>query len=100
MLETKPAMRPTSNRDGAVTPAFLKAIAEAWNRHDADALMSFMTRGSCVRRIRRPGRLRHKIRGTRYVGWAGVRAGYSELWATFPDAHWARHFECGERGMS
>jgi ketosteroid isomerase-like protein len=31
-----------------------------------------------------------------------VRAGFAEVWATFPDAHWggARHFVCGDRGFS
>ena len=30
-----------------VTPAVLQAFADAWNRHDVDALMSFMTE-DCV----------------------------------------------------
>jgi ketosteroid isomerase-like protein len=40
--------------------------------------------------------------GTRYVGREAVRAGFAEVWATFPDAHWgsARHFVVGERGAS
>jgi ketosteroid isomerase-like protein len=31
-----------------------------------------------------------------------VRAGFAEVWATFPDAHWAaaRHFVVGDRGVS
>jgi len=40
--------------------------------------------------------------GTRYAGHAAVRAGFAEVWATFPDARWssARHFVRGERGVS
>ena len=40
--------------------------------------------------------------GTRYVGREAVRAGFAEVWVTFPDAHWgnARHFVVGERGVS
>jgi ketosteroid isomerase-like protein len=40
--------------------------------------------------------------GARYVGRDAVRAGYAEVWSTFPDAHWggARHFVQGERGVS
>jgi len=43
-----------------------------------------------------------EICGTRYAGRAAVRAGFAEVWATFPDAHWgnARHFVVGERGVS
>jgi ketosteroid isomerase-like protein len=42
------------------------------------------------------------ICGTRYVGHEAVRAGFAEVWAAFPDAHWggARHFIAGERGVS
>jgi len=40
--------------------------------------------------------------GTRYAGRDAVRAGFAEVWATFPDAHLgnARHFVCGDRGVS
>jgi ketosteroid isomerase-like protein len=36
------------------------------------------------------------------VGREAVRAGYEEVFATFPDAHWgnARHFVLGSRGVS
>ena len=40
--------------------------------------------------------------GKRYDGAEAVRAGYVEVWTTFPDAHWgnARHFVAGDRGVS
>jgi ketosteroid isomerase-like protein len=40
--------------------------------------------------------------GTRHAGRDAVRAGFAEVWATFPDAHWgnARHFVSGDRGVS
>jgi ketosteroid isomerase-like protein len=40
--------------------------------------------------------------GKRYVGRDAVRAGYAEVWKTFPDAHWgnARHLVQGDRGLS
>jgi ketosteroid isomerase-like protein len=34
-----------------VTTAVLQAFAEAWNRHDIDALMSFMTGRLCLRSL-------------------------------------------------
>ena len=83
--------------DVPVTPAFLAAFADAWNRHDADALMRFMTDDCVFDASAGP-----EACGTRYVGPAAVRAGYADVWATYPDAHWggARHLVCGERGVS
>jgi steroid delta-isomerase-like uncharacterized protein len=80
-----------------VTPEILQAFADAWNRHDADALMSFMTEDCVFDASAGPDAC-----GTRYAGRAAVRAGYAEVWSIFPDAHWenARHFVQGERGVS
>lgn len=80
-----------------VTTEVLQAFADAWNRHDADALMSFMS-ANCVFEASAGA----EIFGTRYVGCDAVRAGFAEVWATFPDAHWgnARHFVHGDRGVS
>ena len=43
-----------------------------------------------------------EVCGIRYVGVESVRAGFAEVWTTFPDAHWgnARHFVAGDRGAS
>jgi len=80
-----------------VTTEVLQAFAEAWNRHDVDALMSFMTEDCRFEASAGPA-----VRGTSYSGREAVRAGFAEVWATFPDAHWgdARHFVCGDRGVS
>lgn len=81
----------------AVTPEFLQAFADAWNRHDADALMSFMA-DDCVFEASAGA----EAWGTRYVGREAVRAGYADVWSVFPDAHWAnaRHLVQGDRGVS
>ena len=80
-----------------VTPVVLQAFADAWNRHDIDALMSFMSDDCVFEASAGPD-----ICGTRYAGRAAVKAAFAEVWATFPDAHWggARHFVQGERGVS
>jgi len=80
-----------------VTTDMLQAFADAWNRHDVDALMSFMTDDCVFEASAGPD-----VCGTLYEGRKAVRAGFSEVWATFPDAHWgnARHFVCGNRGVS
>src|SRR5215213_8979626 len=80
-----------------VTPEVLQAFADAWNRHDVDALMTFMTDDCVFEASAGPD-----VCGARYVGRDAVRAGFAQVWATFPDAHWgnARHFLQGERGVS
>jgi len=80
-----------------VTTEVLQAFADAWNRHDIDALMSFMS-NDCVFEASAG----QDICGTRYVEHDAVRAGFAEVWTTFPDAHWgnASHFVQGERGVS
>ena len=79
------------------TRELLDAFADAWNRHDADALMAFMTDDCVFESSAGPD-----LCGTRYVGRDAVRAGFVEVWMTFPDAHWgnARHFVDGDRGVS
>jgi steroid delta-isomerase-like uncharacterized protein len=86
-----------ANPNPEVTTHVLQAFAEAWNRHDVEALMSFMTDDCVFEASAGPD-----ICGTRYVGRGAVRAGFAEVWATFPDAHWgdARHLVQGTRGIS
>ena len=86
-----------SNVIPAVTTETLQAFADAWNRHDIDALMSFMTE-DCVFEASAGS----DVCGTRYVGRDAVRASFAEVWATFPDAQWrgARHFVSEDRGVS
>ncbi|WP_041645469.1 nuclear transport factor 2 family protein [Aromatoleum aromaticum] len=85
------------NVKAAVTIEVLQAFAEAWNRHDTEALMSFMSDDCVFEASAGP-----EICGTRYAGREAVRAGFAEVWATFPDAHWgnARHFVHADRGVS
>jgi len=75
----------------------LQAFADAWNRHDIDALMTFMTE-DCIFEASAGD----DVCGTRYAGWDAVRGGFAQVWATFPDAQWrnARHFVSGNRGVS
>jgi steroid delta-isomerase-like uncharacterized protein len=86
-----------SNVTPQITTEILQAFADAWNRHDVDALMSFMTDDRVFESSAGPD-----VCGMRYAGREAVRAGFAEVWATFPDAQWggARHFICGDRGVS
>ena len=81
----------------AITPAFLDAFADAWNRHDTDAILSMMTPDCVFETSRGPD-----VKGTVYSGQEAVRRGVDEVFATFPDAKWsgANHFIAGDRGVS
>ncbi|HWI83660.1 nuclear transport factor 2 family protein [Ramlibacter sp.] len=81
----------------SITVADLRAFADAWNRHDVEALMRFMTHDCVFEASAGP-----QACGTRSVGAVAVRAAFQEVWQTFPDAQWsrARHFICGDRGVS
>ncbi|MDM0030895.1 nuclear transport factor 2 family protein [Variovorax sp. J22P271] len=80
-----------------VSVATLQAFADAWNSHDAEALMSFMTDDCVFEASAGPD-----ICGTSHIGTEAVRAAFSDVWKTFPDARWLdpRHFVCGDRGVS
>lgn len=86
-----------TGKGSEVTTEFLREFADAWNRHDVDAIMSFMTDDCVFEASAGPD-----VCGTRYAGRDAVRAGYAEVFSTFPDAHWggARHFVQGDRGVS
>ena len=64
-----------------VTTELLQAFADAWNRHDVDAIMSFMTDDCVFESSSGPD-----VFGTRYDGREAVRAGFAQVWVTFPDA--------------
>ena len=58
-----------SNVIAEVTTEILQAFADAWNRHDVDALMSFMTEDCVFEASAGPD-----VCGTRYAGREAVRA--------------------------
>jgi len=75
-----------------MTEEQLEVFADAWNRHDVDAIMSFFSE-DCV-----------FIAGwgAKYEGMFQVREGVSEFFAKFPDGRFsdASHFISGDRGVS
>ncbi len=86
-----------TNESKEVTIQLLEAFADAWNRHDVDALMSFMT-DDCI--FESSGG--EQTCGTRYEGAEAVRKGYAKAWEDYPDAKWnnPQHFIHGDRGVS
>ena len=81
----------------AITVDVLQSFADAFNRHDADSLMTFMTEDCVFEASAGPD-----VCGARYAGADAVRAAFVDVWTTFPDAQWsdARHFLSGDRGVS
>lgn len=75
----------------------LDRFAEAWNRHDLDALMSMMTDDCVFEASAGP-----EVNGQRSEGREAVRAAYAAVFAAFPDARWRdpRHFIAGNRAVS
>ena len=86
---TKPSTPPDAG--------FLRAFAAAWNAHDIDALMSFMTDACEFHAVGGPD-----VLGRSFVGREAVRNGFQAAWQNFPDAAWldGDHFVSGDRGVS
>ena len=80
-----------------ITPETLAAFSAAWNRHDVDALMSFMSDDCVFQTAAGPDAW-----GTRHVGREAVRKAFAAAWAQVPDAQWTcgRHFVHGDFGVS
>ena len=75
----------------------LDRFADAWNRHDLDALMEMMADDCVFQASAGPD-----VDGQRSEGKPAVRAAYAAVFDAFPDAQWAgaRHLVAGHRGVS
>ena len=80
-----------------ITTEFLEAFADAWNRHDTDAILAAMT-DDCVMQLSSGP----DVCGSRFVGQDGVRSGIERVFARMPDVRFndGRHFVSGDRGLS
>jgi len=80
-----------------MTVAQLQLYADAWNAHNINIIMDFMTT-DCVFETS-SGAERY---GTRFVGYDAVRARFIEVWTDFHDVRFANavHFVQGNRGCS
>ena len=77
--------------------SLLEAFADAWNRHDVEALMSMMTDDGVFE-----ASAGDHVNGERHEGQRAVRAAFEAVFTQYPDARWAdaRHFVRGNRGVS
>ena len=75
----------------------LRAITDAFNRHDLDAIMSLFADDAVFESPRGPDPF-----GRRFEGKAAVREGLAARFSGIPDVHYSedRHWVCGGRGVS
>jgi ketosteroid isomerase-like protein len=80
-----------------VSVQMLERFGDAWNRHDVDAIMTFMDDDCAFETTAGP-----EPCGKRYAGREPVRQAFARVFAMFPDARFgdARHFVSGDRGLS
>ena len=83
--------------ESVATVEMLEAIADAFNQHDADAVMSFFTDDCVFETPRGP-----EPCGRRLVGKDAVREGVAARFAGIPDVHYGdgTHWVLGDRGVS
>ena len=80
-----------------VTEDFLQSFVDAFNAHDAQAIMSHMTDDCVFEASAGPD-----VNGEKFSGQEHVKKAFEIVFATFPDAHWgnAKHSIFGNRGLS
>ena len=80
-----------------VTTQTLVDIADAFNRHDLDAIMAFFADDAVFETPRGP-----EPYGRRFVGADEVREGFAARFAGIPDVHYGddTHWVSGNRGVS
>jgi ketosteroid isomerase-like protein len=74
----------------------MQAFGDAWNRHDIEALMSFMHEDCVFETVAGAD-----VHGARHQGHAAVRKAFEAAWQTIPDAQWlnASCWGHGDRGV-
>ena len=97
MLAEQPVAADASTLTHEELVDMLDRFADAWNRHDVDALMSFMADDAVF-----DSSSGTTIFGTRYEGRDAVRAGFERVLSNFPDVNFEQlgHFVAGNRGVS
>jgi len=85
------------NTENFMTSEKLAEFSAAWNQHDIDSLMSFMSDDCVFQTAAGPDSC-----GTRHEGLTAVRAAFESAWINTPDAQWIndRHFVHENFGVS
>jgi len=77
--------------------AILDAFAAAFNAHDADKIVSFMTEDCIFEASAGPD-----VDGEKFMGKEAVKKAFEDIFKNYPDAKWSnpRHFISGDRAVS
>ena len=66
-----------------VTTDVLQAFSDAWNAHDLEKLLTFMSDDCEFYAVAGP-----ELQGKRWIGKEEVKTGFSQAFINFPDAQW------------
>jgi ketosteroid isomerase-like protein len=94
-------MTQTINAQAAIenkpTLSILDAFVNAFNAHDADRILSYMTDDCVFEASAGP-----HVDGEKFIGKEAVKKAFLDVFKSYPDAHWAnaRHFISGDRAVS
>ena len=94
MAQTTTPKTATENKP---TIAILDGFANAFNTHDVDRILSYMTDDCVFEASAGPN-----ADGEKFTGKEAVKKAFEDVFETYPDAHWGnvRHFISGERAVS
>ena len=80
-----------------ITISFLQGFVDAFNAHDANAIISFMTNDCIFKASAGPD-----ADGEKFVGKEAVKKAFEDVFNTYPDAHWGNvtYFLAGDRAVT
>lgn len=83
--------------ENTVSVGFLQSFSDAWNSHDIDRLMSFMSEDCVFHTVAGEG-----VLGNSIEGYEAVRESFAAVFERFPDVTWSDpiHFVCGDRAIT
>ena len=90
-------INPKTATENQPTIGILDDFANAFNAHDIDRILSYMTDDCVFEASAGPD-----INGEKFIGKEAVKKAFEDVFKTYPDAHWSnvRHFISGERAVS
>jgi steroid delta-isomerase-like uncharacterized protein len=90
-------INPKTTSENKPTIAILDGFANAFNAHDADRILSYMTDDCVFEASAGPD-----VDGEKFTGKEAVKKAFEEIFKNYPDAQWVnvRHFISGERAVS
>jgi len=86
-----------STEDNRSAIAILDSFANAFNAHDADKIISYMT-DDCIFEASAGS----DVNGEKFVGKDAVKKAFEDVFKNYPDAKWnnPHHFIAGDRAVS